>query len=166
MRAGLANIGRLTRPELLWLRATIPEFLCPALFHTGTRIPSLHDPSKRARRRLPSCRQLHSATPPVASSMSDRIPPPGRPKQRSLPELCPGCGAPTQAVAPEEAGYYSESRKAVKTYLNHELERKTSPEDDFFNAAIQNADDGAVKGMGLDPKKKGLYVRVSATDPS
>src|ERR1700733_12410895 len=35
----------------------------------------------------------------------------------SLPTSCPGCGALTQEAHKSEAGFYSRSRKAVRTYL-------------------------------------------------
>lgn len=34
-----------------------------------------------------------------------------------LPQTCPGCGALTQESTPDEAGYYSRSRRAIKEYL-------------------------------------------------
>ncbi|KAK5207847.1 hypothetical protein LTR41_006359 [Exophiala xenobiotica] len=42
---------------------------------------------------------------------------------KRLPVSCPGCGALTQEVDPGEAGYYTRSRKNVKTYL-----RSSDPE--------------------------------------
>ncbi len=38
---------------------------------------------------------------------------------RSLPTSCPGCGALTQETQPGEAGFYTRSRKAVKSFLHH-----------------------------------------------
>ena len=35
----------------------------------------------------------------------------------ALPSACPGCGAFTQLVSPEGAGFYTSSRKSVKAYL-------------------------------------------------
>lgn len=36
-----------------------------------------------------------------------------------LPPLCHGCGAYTQQIRPDEAGYFTASRKSVKSYLAH-----------------------------------------------
>jgi len=40
-------------------------------------------------------------------------------KSKPLPTTCPGCGALSQEVDSEEAGYYTRSRKAVRHYLKH-----------------------------------------------
>ncbi len=42
---------------------------------------------------------------------------PARPRHLDLPISCPGCGALTQDVDPGEAGFYTRSRRAVKSYL-------------------------------------------------
>ncbi|KAK5092391.1 hypothetical protein LTR24_005209 [Lithohypha guttulata] len=39
------------------------------------------------------------------------------PQETSLPQSCPGCGALTQEFEPEQAGYYSRSRRVVRKYL-------------------------------------------------
>ncbi|KAK5072989.1 hypothetical protein LTR64_000604 [Lithohypha guttulata] len=47
----------------------------------------------------------------VTTSRNATVPKPG------LPQSCPGCGALTQKSQPDEAGYYSTSRRAIKDYL-------------------------------------------------
>ncbi|KAL1956300.1 hypothetical protein VTO42DRAFT_7473 [Malbranchea cinnamomea] len=42
---------------------------------------------------------------------------------RVLPISCPGCGALTQWIEPEEAGFYNLHRTAVKKYINRALAR-------------------------------------------
>jgi len=39
------------------------------------------------------------------------------PAEGALPTSCPGCGALTQEMEPGEAGYYTRSRKAVRSYF-------------------------------------------------
>jgi genetic interactor of prohibitins 3, mitochondrial len=55
---------------------------------------------------------------------------------RKLPTSCPGCGALSQTVKRDEAGYFSTSRGAVKQYLNSHL-APNSAEDEIFEAALQ-----------------------------
>ncbi|KIW09968.1 hypothetical protein PV08_11744 [Exophiala spinifera] len=59
---------------------------------------------------------------------------------RRLPVSCPGCGALTQDVEPREAGYYSRSRKAVRTYLR-ESERRGQSKDGEKGAEADATDD-------------------------
>ncbi|OJD23768.1 hypothetical protein ACJ73_04874 [Blastomyces percursus] len=55
----------------------------------------------------------------------------------SLPFSCPGCGAFTQWVSPDEAGYYSINRKAVKEYI-----RRFSPDSEESNSAAEAVQNG------------------------
>ncbi|KAF2090043.1 hypothetical protein K490DRAFT_20427, partial [Saccharata proteae CBS 121410] len=68
---------------------------------------------------------------------------------RKLPHSCPGCGAPTQTIAPDEAGFYNPSRGAVKSYLNPVKETVKNPEDDIVKAALGNLDDSTRERIGL-----------------
>lgn len=46
-----------------------------------------------------------------------------------LPICCPGCGAPSQTIVPDEPGYYSESRKQTRKLLasrRDTIERQTT----------------------------------------
>lgn len=61
-------------------------------------------------------RRLHYSSPDTPiPDIPERICPKLDPT--SLPLSCPGCGAFTQWVTPEEAGYYSVNRKSVKEYI-------------------------------------------------
>jgi genetic interactor of prohibitins 3, mitochondrial len=53
-----------------------------------------------------------------------------------LPTSCPGCGALSQTVKKDEAGYFSVGRGAVKHYLKPHSTLK-SAEDEIFEAALQ-----------------------------
>ncbi|EEH09179.1 conserved hypothetical protein [Histoplasma capsulatum G186AR] len=61
-------------------------------------------------------RRLHHSSPDTPiPDIPERICPKLDPT--SLPLSCPGCGAFTQWLTPEEAGYYSVNRKSVKEYI-------------------------------------------------
>ena len=59
-----------------------------------------------------------------------------RPLQ-SLPFSCPGCGALTQPVEAEEAGFYSPNRKSVKAWLHHDNSTTSST---ALNPAVEEID--------------------------
>ncbi|KAJ9633972.1 hypothetical protein H2204_006519 [Knufia peltigerae] len=64
---------------------------------------------------------------------------------RRLPVSCPGCGALTQDIEPGEAGYYSRSRKAVKTYLRDSPRIGLSSDGDNGTETV-----GAIETSGQD----------------
>lgn len=57
-----------------------------------------------------------------------------RGQARKLPVVCPGCGAPSQTVDPDTAGFYG-SRRALKAA---EKSSKVSEEDEVFNNALKS----------------------------
>ncbi|KAI1613383.1 hypothetical protein EDD37DRAFT_347993 [Exophiala viscosa] len=78
--------------------------------------------------------------------------------RKRLPVSCPGCGALTQDVDPGQAGYYTRSRKAVKTYLrgSAEIAQQPVPEDDGAadrrteRAGSSNGDTGVQQDNGYE----------------
>ena len=71
-----------------------------------------------------------------------------------LPTNCPGCGAFTQNIDPDAAGFYSAARKSVKLFYNQEKPFRTQKNEDetrIFQAALANADEDVLKSLGLDP---------------
>lgn len=122
----------ISRAELCRLEAAVPLFLCPALLDPPLppvrRLKSIGGSralSTSARRRTLS-----------RSSVAEPLHHVSTPPAPTLPLSCPGCGAPSQTVDPDAAGYYSASRKAVKAYLTPTSER----EDSVFQQAVQNLD--------------------------
>ncbi|KAG9850253.1 hypothetical protein KCU98_g9524, partial [Aureobasidium melanogenum] len=67
-------------------------------------------------------------------------------KTRKLPLSCPGCGAPSQTVAPEEAGFYSLSRSAVRKFVQDDAKK----EDLVFQATMDKVDNKVLQELGLE----------------
>lgn len=67
---------------------------------------------------------------------------------RKLPMSCPGCGAPSQTVAHEEAGFYTLTRSAVKKFIQDD----TTQEDRVFQDTLKSVDKNLLKELGLDKK--------------
>lgn len=67
---------------------------------------------------LPFKRRLFSSTAPSHADPSLRT-------EDVLPVCCPGCGAYTQTIEPEEPGYYGKLRKQTRKFLS-EARKETS----------------------------------------
>ncbi|PGG98046.1 hypothetical protein GX51_07020 [Blastomyces parvus] len=97
----------------------------------------------------PPRRLLHTSLDTLDSSdtapleIPESIPPNLDPT--TLPFSCPGCGAFTQWVSPDEAGYYSINRKAVKEYI-----RRFSPEYEESSSAAEDIQHGNNNGEIVD----------------
>ncbi|KAK8183905.1 hypothetical protein BC567DRAFT_254185 [Phyllosticta citribraziliensis] len=70
---------------------------------------------------------------------------------RALPLSCPGCGAPSQTVAPDLAGYYSADMNHVKAYLkrDQEPELPKKREDDIYAEAVAKLDPSLREQLGV-----------------
>ncbi|KAF2141257.1 uncharacterized protein K452DRAFT_351410 [Aplosporella prunicola CBS 121167] len=148
----------LSRAEVRRLEASFPLFLCPALLESI----SPRKPLPRHSRSLTTTSARRQLAPDAASAPPEapRAPPP-QPQHlaRALPPSCPGCGAPTQTVAPGEAGFYSDTRNAVKAFLNpHKTTGEKKEEDKVFEAALGSLDEEAREQLGL-PAEAGLAVK-------
>jgi len=72
---------------------------------------------------------------------------------RELPRSCPGCGAFTQSVSPDQPGYYSTSRKSVKAFIAHHghgTERGQAGESQIFKQILDGADDLLLSQLGME----------------
>lgn len=84
------------------------------------------------------------------------VPPPLEARQhghRQLPLACPGCGALTQSVHPQEAGHYSTNRAAVRKYLNRSQEQikgEATAEDEIVQIALANIPQELRVQLGFD----------------
>ncbi|KAH9875455.1 hypothetical protein J1614_004947 [Plenodomus biglobosus] len=126
---------------LLNHEASIPAFLCPALLR-----PPIATRQHRAQPTRPPksfstfgrAQQQQQAVPSTQAAECERPPLPIR---KSLPRACPGCGAPAQTADKTGAGYYNTDRKAIRDYVNQDLENvpDASEEDDVYKKALANA---------------------------
>jgi genetic interactor of prohibitins 3, mitochondrial len=130
--------------------SSIPTFLCPAVLRPGIfELPlrQLVLPN-RHRQAIRQSVRLHTdvQSKPSQTEVS-------RPKLLLLPVSCPGCGAFAQNMDPNEAGFYSATRKAVKTFAAASRRagnsRKTL-EDGVYKAALHNLDGTLLSELGLD----------------
>ncbi|KKZ67134.1 hypothetical protein EMCG_07193 [[Emmonsia] crescens] len=122
-----------------YLPAPAPRLLYPASSKWRPAVCRNHHDIEHVFR--PARRLLHTSpdTPENTDIAQPVIPESIPPKldPTSLPFSCPGCGAFTQWVTPEEAGYYSISRKAVKEYI-----RRFSPDSEECSSAAEDVQDG------------------------
>ncbi|KAK8217233.1 Mitochondrial ribosome small subunit biogenesis protein [Zalaria obscura] len=65
---------------------------------------------------------------------------------RKLPLSCPGCGAPSQTIAPQEAGYYSLTRSGVRNFVKPEKKE----EDKVLDEVLNTVDKSVLTRLGLD----------------
>ncbi|KIV84117.1 hypothetical protein PV11_06089 [Exophiala sideris] len=119
-------VPRVVRPWLLTAaRHARPNTRTPVL-HSGVpkkRTLTAHVPVTGASSEGPSEIPTEEALQDSSSAVSDSaILNSATFSPKRLPVSCPGCGALTQDVDPGQAGYYTRSRKAVKTYLRGSVE--------------------------------------------
>ncbi|EKG21961.1 hypothetical protein MPH_00882 [Macrophomina phaseolina MS6] len=147
----LRSLG-LSRAEIRRIEASVPLFLCPAL------LDPLPPPARRLQKSIGSLRTLstsdrrRNALEATRSSAAEQPTDSPSPLVQSLPLSCPGCGAPSQTVDADAAGYYTESRKAVKAYLTPQPLAKASGkdrEDDLFMEAVSKLDNSLKEQLGL-----------------
>lgn len=126
-------------------------FLCPAL--AG---PTLSKSTARQSKCFSSFYRLFSqaAVTPVQNQQVSATPARNGINEDLLPLCCPGCGALSQTVNAEQAGYYDLERSAVRKYLKHGI-RETQSENATFSEAIYNANSGVLRQLGLERATSG-----------
>ena len=127
-------------------RNTVPLFICPVLAAYSSWTP-------RPRRQVHSIQKRHQHVETAAATTYD-LPTPQQ--LLDLPRSCPGCGAFTQAVSPDQPGFYSTNRKSVKAFIaRHEenLKPRKSEESEAFDRVVGNANTALLSHLGLDSAK-------------
>lgn len=127
-------------------RNTVPLFICPVLAAYSCWTP-------RPRHRGPSIQKRHQHVETAAATTHD-LPTPHQ--LLDLPRSCPGCGAFTQAVSPDQPGFYSTNRKSVKAFIarhGQSLEQRKSDESEAFDRIVGNANTALLSQLGLDSAK-------------
>lgn len=123
------------------LGSTLPLYLCPAAARCQTLYRSGHVTTTGApgHRLLPlrQASKLHLTSRPTKDDDSVQVTP-----VRTLPVQCAGCGALSQTAVPDQPGYFSLDRRAVKVYLGLlKVEQRQSSEDEVLQDALQNRGD-------------------------
>lgn len=137
--------------------ADLPAFLCPGLLQI--RPPQARKYTTKQARHFQqvtlSQRRCLTTTSSSESAVTLPAPPPARALEK-LPRQCPGCGAPSQFVDKEEAGFYTLTRKTIKDFLGTSSSRDTSAEDAIVQAALRNAG-SVIEGLAFEkPAKSGM----------
>lgn len=134
--------------------ADLPTFLCPGIL----RIAQL-----QTSRCPPKQRQFHSQSPRLIESTVHDVPEVQSDLllgEQYLPSQCAGCGALSQTILKDEAGFYTLTRRSVKEYTAAAAPQE-SKEDTIVKAALENA-----SGTGLElrdfskPCKPGFFISV------
>ena len=130
-------------PSALYLSSLIPTYLCPVLrkslpISLVARKRNVRSSSKTQKRRY----QLGSANSPT-------LDPPVSPHLLALPRSCPGCGAFTQSVNPEGAGFYSSTRRSVKAFVTQHA-RGQLGEAETFKEVLGHANRDILQKLGLN----------------
>lgn len=117
----------------------IPTFLCPGVLR-GFRRQAVSQQSQLAAqipRRLVHC--LQATTPEHAYAFVPH-------RKATLPLQCAGCGALSQIVDEEAAGFYSLERRSTQGYLKE----SNSAEEELIQASLRNLDTDIIKSLGFD----------------
>ena len=127
-------------------RNKVPRFVCPV----RTAYSSW---TSRSRCQVPSIQKRRQHVETVAATTHD-LPTPQQ--LLDLPRSCPGCGAFTQAVSPDQPGFYSTNRKSVKAFIarhGHDLKHGRTEESEAFDRIVGSADPALLSQLGLDSAK-------------
>ncbi|KAG4431243.1 hypothetical protein IFR05_013265, partial [Cadophora sp. M221] len=119
--------------------ADIPTFLCPAILRTAsTPLRCLHrqPQSSAPAPALGSQRRKISSTTPSLPKSAPAI---RKPSLERLPQQCAGCGALSQTVDSEGPGFYTLTRKSVRSFLEGKTTHELSAEDEVVKAALERA---------------------------
>lgn len=140
----MAHFERLAlRP--LKSKALLPIFLCPILGKPHHVTPTVQ---QRVYEFKNQSRHSHFDTIPTSSQS---LPLPSLSQLHLLPRFCPGCGAFTQSVDSDQAGFYSINRKTVKAYIAQETsERRNVVERDIYEKSLERANSSLVQALGPD----------------
>ncbi|KAF2787799.1 hypothetical protein K505DRAFT_329415 [Melanomma pulvis-pyrius CBS 109.77] len=161
MRTALRHARRLATDESSAFHTSIPSFLCPALLSAPLLSPVLYTQSTPSPKRFstlqPSRQQNIStsnapATQTYQSHYASEKTSPAPPSHSTLPRACPGCGAPTQLLDRDDAGYYDMERRAVQAFLDYDpsKQREAKKEGDVYTRALKSMDPKLLEQLGVN----------------
>ena len=136
------------------LTKLIPPFLCPSLASCTNVTNSLGRQLSRPRRH-----QLHVDT---TATPSHGLP--NRSQLLHLPRSCPGCGAYTQSVSPEQPGFYGTNRKSVKAFIDRNGQSPSEGcdgESELFEHVLRAGGASLLSQMGLQGGENNTKSQIS-----
>ncbi|KAI6714373.1 hypothetical protein JHW43_003033 [Diplocarpon mali] len=125
--------------------ADIPTFLCPGFLKVAC-IPVWY--SSEQPRIVSQASQSRNIT-SIAAPARNSLPAVPVPRSRTLPHQCAGCGALSQTVDSEGPGFYTLTRKSVKSFVE-ERQDTISAEDIIVREALKQAGSAAAS-LNLGP---------------
>jgi len=151
MNSALRQVFRLSERDFVKSSTSISTFLCPAVCRSITSIRSgVTRGHQRRTLKTTSCRSaaITDVQEPVIVHAHgiDQEP---TVEKKSLPFACPGCGALTQTIQPDAAGFYSSKRLQEKKPKDRERAGGRLSEDEAFKAALA-VHGSTFKQMGLE----------------
>lgn len=143
MAYGLRTISRLKAPSNL----------VPLLLHSSLESCTNISHGVGRRRSRPRRHQLHVDATTIPSHGSPTLS-----QLFHLPRSCPGCGAFTQTVKPEQPGFYGTNRKSVKAFIGRNRQCPAEGVDEesiLFERVVGAADVSLLSQMGLHERGEG-----------
>lgn len=140
------------------IKHPVPLFARQTLASCAGIVPSL--PTRHAVSLKPWTRQVHTVS---ATLPSNNLP--THSELLILPRSCPGCGAFTQIVSPDQPGFYSTNRRSVKAFVaSHGQASKLglAAESEMFDRTLTTADPDILSQMGLG-EARNLDLSQSST---
>ncbi|KAL2073384.1 hypothetical protein VTL71DRAFT_10708 [Oculimacula yallundae] len=114
----------------------IPTFLCPAILRaTSTPLRCIHRQGQQSS--TTASQRRHNTT--ITHDLPKSVPALRKPSLEKLPQQCAGCGALSQTIDTEGAGYYTLTRKSVKSFTEGITAPVLSAEDEVVKAALERA---------------------------
>ncbi|KAB8290295.1 hypothetical protein EYC80_011159 [Monilinia laxa] len=141
--------------------AEIPTFLCPLLARSLQASKLLHNQPQRSFQVQQRCIQSQAQEIPESSSIVSAQ------AVAKLPSQCAGCGALSQTIIENEAGFYSLTRRSVKEYLGASyMAKKTKAiaEDEVVKKALENVDSTILETLGME-KPTSMTTTISIEPP-
>jgi hypothetical protein len=147
------TIARRTRWQLNIPAADLPMFLCPAWIGIVRRQHQRQQPYSTSAQTRPTASGAshfpHAIKDPNLASLLSRL----------IPQ-CTGCGALSQTIDEDAAGYYDLHRRSVEEYLKGKTPPRRSEEDAIIERSLQAAADVAPGilnelGISIGPHRPG-----------
>jgi hypothetical protein len=138
----------------------IPTFLCPVLLKHGYSSRKQTARLKEVSSKSTPWLQARLFQSDAVASKCEAHPAPIN-TALQLPQQCPGCGAFSQTFYSQEPGFYSASRRSVKTYLTRRLDphaARKAVENQLVDASLQQAEGDLLKHFRLDIPQPGKII--------